>query len=59
MVIIAPSYEIFSARDFHGITTAMPESMLEGQNNQASGKISYMRKVLSAVLDYAFSFEQL
>lgn len=62
-------YEIFSACDFHGIecalwpslyhTTAMGESVLEGETNRASCKISYMRKVLSPVLDYAFSFEQL
>lgn len=37
----------------------MGESVLEGQTNRASGKISYMHKVLSPVLDYAFSFEQL
>ena len=62
-------YEIFSARDFHGIecalwpslyhTTVMGESVLEEQTNWASSKLSYMCKVLSPVLDYALSFEQL
>lgn len=52
-------YEIFSSKDFVDVectlwpslypTTAMCESLLEGQTNRASGKISFIHKILSAV----------
>ena len=37
----------------------MCESVLEGQTNRASGKISYMHKVFSPVIDYSFNYEML
>ena len=61
-------YEIYSSRDFVGVecalwpsypTTAMCESVLEGQTNRASGKISFMHKILLAVPDYSLSYELL
>ena len=58
-------YEIFSLPRYRGIEcalwpilyyrTALCESVLEGQNNRASGKISYMHKLLSPVPDYAIN----
>lgn len=62
-------YEIFSSRDFVGVecalwpslypTMAMCESVLEGQTNRASDKISFMHKIFSAVPDYCLSYELL
>ena len=62
-------YEIYSSRDFVGVecalwpslypTTAMCESVLEGQTNRASGKVSFIHKILSAVPDYSLSYELL
>ena len=53
-------YQMFSAPEYHGIecvlwptlylTTSMCESILEGQTNRASGKESYLHKVLSSVV---------
>lgn len=37
--------------------TSLCESVLEGQNNRASGKISYMHKLLSPVADYAVNYD--
>ena len=60
-------YEIFSSPRYRGIEcalwpilyyrTALCESVLEGQNNRASGKISYMHKLLSPVPDYAINYD--
>lgn len=60
-------YEIFSSPRYRGIEcalwpvlyfrTSMCESVLEGQNNRASGKISYMHKVLSPVANYALNYD--
>ena len=62
-------YEIFSSLPYRGIEcaiwpvlyyrTSLCESVLEGQNNQASGKMSYIHKVLSPVIDYAIHYDLL
>ena len=61
--------QIFSAPKFRGIecalwptlyrTPTMCESIMEGQSNRATGKQSFMNKVLSSVVDYSLSFELL
>lgn len=60
-------YEIFSSPLYRGVecalgpalyhTTSLCESMLEGQDNRASGKIAFMLKLLSPVHDFAINFE--
>lgn len=62
-------YEIFSAPDYHGIEcalwpslyhkTSMCESLMQGQSNRASGKISFLHKVSSPVSDFSLNFELL
>ena len=62
-------HEVFTSPDYQGIecalwptlyhTTAMCETMLTGQTNRASSKISFMHKALSPVLDYSLDFEML
>ena len=59
-------YEIYSAPRYRGVEctlwptlyfrTSLCESVLEGQDNRASGKISYMHKVLSPVVDFSINF---
>ena len=58
-------YEIYSSPRYRGVEcalwpalylrTSLCESVLEGQNNRASSKISYMHKVLSPVVDFAIN----
>ena len=60
-------YEIYSSPRYHGVECALwpalyfrmslCESVLEGQNNRASGKISYMHKVLSPVVDFTINYD--
>lgn len=60
-------YEIFSSPLYRGVEcalwpalyhkTSLCESMLEGQDNRASGKIAFMHKVLSPVHDFALNFD--
>ena len=62
-------YQIFSDPQYHGIecalwpslyhTTAMCESIIQGQSNRASGKDSFLHKVLSPVVDYSLNLELL
>ena len=62
-------YEIFTAPHYRGIEctlwplwyhrTDMCETVLEGQANRASSKISFMHKVLSPVVDYSMSYDLL
>lgn len=62
-------YQLFSAPEYHGIecalwptlylTTSMCESTSEGHTNQASGKESYLHKVLSSVVDFSLDFDLL
>ena len=63
------TYQIFSGPDYKGIecalwptlyhSTALCESLIRGQTNRASGKISFIHKVLSPVLDFSLDFELL
>ena len=63
------AHEVFTAPDFEGVKCALwptlyyssklCETLLEGQSNRASSKISYMHKVLSPVVDYCMDFELL
>ena len=60
-------YEIYSSPRYRGVEsalwpalyfrTSLCESVLEGQNNPASSKISYMHKVLSPVIDFAINYD--
>ena len=60
-------YEIYSSPRYRRVEcalwpalyfrTSLCESVLEGQNNRASGKISYMHKVLSPVVDFAINYD--
>ena len=60
-------YEIFTSPVYRGIEcalwpalyykTAMCESVLEGQSNRASSKLSFLHKVLSPVVDYSFNYD--
>ena len=60
-------YQIYSSPRYRGVEcalwpalyfrTSLCESVLEGQNNRASGKISYMHKVLSPVVDFAINYD--
>ena len=60
-------YEIFSSPLYRGVehalwlalyhTTSLCESILEGQDNRASGKIAFMHKLLSPVHDFSIKFE--
>ena len=60
-------YEIFSSPLYRGVecalwpalyhTTSLCESILEGQDNRASGKIAFMRKLFSPVHDFSINFE--
>ena len=60
-------YEIYSSPRYRGVEcalwpalylrTSLCESVLEGQNNCASSKISYMHKVLSPVVDFAINYD--
>ena len=60
-------YEIYSSPRYRGVEcalwpalylrTSLCESVLEGQNNRASSKISYMHKVLSPVVDFAINYD--
>ena len=60
-------YTIFSSPLYRGVEcalwpalyhkTSLCESILEGQDNRASGKISFMQKLLSPVHDFALNFE--
>lgn len=56
-------YEIYSASSYGGVEcalyfcTSLCESVLEGRNNRASGKISYMHKVLFPVMDFSINFD--
>ena len=60
-------YEIFSSPLYRGVecalwpalyhTTSLCESILEGQDNCASGKIAFMHKLLSPVHDFSIHFE--
>lgn len=62
-------YEIYSSQRYRGIEcaiwpalyfrTSLCESVLEGQNNQASGKLSFLHKLLSPVVDYSISYDLL
>ena len=62
-------FQIFSTPQFHGIecflwptlypTTAMCESVIQGQSNRASGKDSFIHKALSPAVDYSLNFELL
>ena len=62
-------YEIFTAPHYRGIECAlwplwyhrtdMCETVLEGQSNRASSKISFMHKVLSPVVDYCMTYDLL
>ena len=62
-------YEVYSSPRYRGIEcalwpamyfrTSLCESILEGQNNRASSKISYMHKVLSPVVDYSINYDLL
>ena len=63
------SHEVFTAPDFQGVECALwptlyhssklCETLLEGQSNRASSKLSYMHKVLSPVVDYSMDFDLL
>ena len=60
-------YKIYSSPRYRGVEcalwpalyfrTSLCEGVLEGQNNRASGKISYMHKVLSPVVDFAINYD--
>ena len=60
-------YEIYLSPRYRGVEcalwpalyfrTCLRESVLEGQNNRASGKISYMHKVLSPVVDFSINYD--
>lgn len=60
-------YEIYSSPRYRGVEcalwpalylrTSLCESVLEGQNNRASSKISYMHKVFSPVVDFAINHD--
>ena len=60
-------YEIFSSPLYRGVecalwpalyhTTSLCESILEGQDNRATGKIAFMRTLLSPVHDFSINFE--
>lgn len=54
-------YEVFTSPIYRGIECALwpCESVLEGQENRASSKLSFQHKVLSAVPDYNFNFDVL
>ena len=62
-------YKIFSSPLYRGIEcalwpamyhkTSLCESILEGQDNRASGKIAFTHKLLSPVHDFALNFEML
>ena len=62
-------YEIYSSPRYRGIECAMwpafyfrtdlCESILEGQNNRASGKMSFIHKILSPVVDYSIHYDLL
>ena len=62
-------HEIFTAVDYQGIECAlwptlyyssqMCETMLTGNSNRASSKLSFMHKVLSPVIDYSLDFKML
>ena len=59
-------YEIFSSPLYRGVecalwpavyhTTSLCESILEGQDNRASGKIAFMHKLLLPVHDISIHF---
>ena len=60
-------YETFSSPLYRGVEcalwpalyhkTSLCESMLEGQDNRANGKIAFMHKLLSPVHDFALNFD--
>ena len=60
-------YEIFFSPLYRGVecalwpalyhTTSLCESILEGQDNRATGKIAFMRTLLSPVHDFSINFE--
>ena len=60
-------YEIFFPPLYRGVecalwtalyhTTSLCESILEGQDNRASGKTAFMHKLLSTVHDFSVHFE--
>ena len=62
-------HEVFTAPEFQGVECALwptlyhssklCETLLEGQANRASSKLSYMHKVLSPVIDYCMEFDLL
>ena len=62
-------YEVYSSPRYRGIEcalwpamyfrTSLCESILEGQNNRASGKVSSMHKILSPVVDYSMNYDLL
>lgn len=62
-------YEIYSSQRYRRIEcaiwpalyfrTSLCESVLEGQNNRASGKFSFLHKLLSPVVDYSISYDLL
>ena len=61
------SYEIFSSANYEGIESALwptlyhqtsfCESVIRAQNNRASGKLSFMHKVLFPVVDNSLDYE--
>ena len=60
-------YEIFSCPQFIGIecafwpilyyTTSMCDSTIQGQSKRASGKDTFMHRVLSPIVDYMYSVD--
>ena len=62
-------FELFSHPSFHGVEAALwpnlyydnvlCESFLEGQESRKSGKVSFMTKITSGVLDYNLHYELL
>ena len=61
------TYQIFTAPEFQGVEcalwptlyhkTAFCESLVRGQSNRQSGKVSFLHKVLSPVLDFTLDYE--
>lgn len=62
-------HEVFTAPDFQGVECALwptlyhssklCETLLEGQSNRTSSKLSFMHKVLLPVVDYSMDFDLL
>ena len=62
-------YEIFTATQYQGVecalwpslyhTSKFCETLVSGETNRKNGKISFLQKILSPVLDYSVDFELL